>query len=294
MPDIFKFSDIKIIHLEPTTNCNAACPQCLRTRTEFIENELSLNDIKTIFSPDVLLQLEKIYMCGNYGDPAAAKETIEMFEYFKSVNSNITIGMNTNGGIRSSDWWGRLAKIMNGKNDYVVFSIDGLEDTNHLYRRNVRWSKVIENVSAFINNGGNAQWDMLIFEHNKHQIKDAKNLAKQMGFGWFRAKVSRRFKRFPVEGMSAPLNFVDTRIESGSIVCNAMIEKSMFVDAHGRFMPCCWQAEGIYQQNLAQWFYDLSENWDNEPDPVCKKSCLSNKGTTTFTGQWRHEEDLKC
>jgi hypothetical protein len=44
-----------------------------------------------------------------------------------------------------------------------------LEDTNHLYRENVEWKKIMENARAFISAGGTAHWDMLIFDHNKHQ-----------------------------------------------------------------------------------------------------------------------------
>ena len=293
MPDIFRFNNVKIVHLEPTTNCNAACPQCLRTRTEFEPNELSLDDIKILFTPDVLMQLEKIYMCGNYGDPASARQTLEMYEYFRSVNTNLTLGMNTNGGIRFPDWWTRLAKVMNKSNDYVVFSIDGLEDTNHLYRRNVRWSKVMDNAKAFIDAGGSAHWDMLVFEHNKHQVDEAHKLAKDMGFNWFRAKVSRRFNRFPVDGISQPIEFNDTKVLEGHIECSAMKENSIFVDASGKVFPCCWQVEGNYQPNIVQWFYDLSENWNNNPDSVCKKSCLKNNTGTTFTNQWYREIEIK-
>ena len=293
MPDIFRFQNVKIVHLEPTTNCNAACPQCLRTRTEFEPNELSLEDVKLLFTPDVLMQLEKIYMCGNYGDPASARQTLEMYEYFRSVNTNLTLGMNTNGGIRFPDWWTRLAKVMNKPNDYVVFSIDGLEDTNHLYRRNVRWSKVMDNAKAFIDAGGSAHWDMLVFEHNKHQVDEAHKLAKDMGFNWFRAKVSRRFNRFPVDGISQPIEFNDTKVLEGHIECSAMKENSIFVDASGKVFPCCWQVEGNYQPNIVQWFYDLSENWNNNPDSVCKKSCLKNTTGTTFTNQWYREVEIK-
>ena len=293
MPDIFRFNNVKIVHLEPTTNCNAACPQCLRTRTEFEPNELSLDDIKILFTPDVLMQLEKIYMCGNYGDPASARQTLEMYEYFRSVNTNLTLGMNTNGGIRFPDWWTRLATVMNKPNDYVVFSIDGLEDTNHLYRRNVRWSKVMDNAKAFIDAGGSAHWDMLVFEHNKHQVDEAHKLATDMGFNWFRAKVSRRFNRFPVDGISQPIEFNDTKVLEGHIECSAMKENSIFVDASGKVFPCCWQVEGNYQPNIVQWFYDLSENWNNNPDSVCKKSCLKNTTGTTFTNQWYREVEIK-
>jgi sulfatase maturation enzyme AslB (radical SAM superfamily) len=292
MPDIFRFQNVKIVHFEPTTNCNAACPQCLRTRTEFEPNELSLDDVKILFTPDVLLQLEKIYMCGNYGDPASARQTIEMYEYFKSVNPNLVIGMNTNGGIRYPEWWAKLANIMSGEKDYVVFSIDGLEDTNHLYRRNVRWSKVIENAQAFINAGGKAHWDMLVFEHNKHQVDQAHLIAKQMGFKWFRAKVSRRFTRFPVDGISQPIEFIDNKVTEGYIECSAMKENSIYVDASGKAYPCCWQGENEYQPNIVQWFYDLSENWDTNPHLTCKKSCLKNNVGTTFTNQWYRAIEL--
>ena len=36
----------------------------------------------------------------------------------------------------------------------VVWGIDGLEDTTHLYRRNVKWDKLQENFRAYIR----AQW----------------------------------------------------------------------------------------------------------------------------------------
>lgn len=293
MPDIFRFQNVKIIHFEPTTNCNAACPQCLRTRTSFEPNELSVDDVKVLFPPEVVKQLEKIYMCGNYGDPASARQAIEMYEYFRECNPNIILGMNTNGGIRSPDWWRRLAKVMPNPNDYVVFSIDGLEDTNDIYRKNVRWSKIMENAKAFIDAGGNAHWDMLVFEHNKHQIDTAYNLAKQMNFKWFRAKVSRRFQRFPVEGITAPLEFHDHRVFEGNIECSAMKENSIYVDASGRAYPCCWQGEADHQPNIVQWFYDLSESWNTNPNSICKKSCLKNNTGTSFSNQFVREIEIK-
>jgi hypothetical protein len=38
------------------------------------------------------------------------------------------------------------------------------------------------NVQAFINAGGRAEWDYLIFKHNEHQIDEAKDLSKKLGF----------------------------------------------------------------------------------------------------------------
>ena len=50
------------------------------------------------------------------------------------------------------------------------FSVDGLEETNHLYRQGVKWEHVERNMKAFINAGGRARWDYLIFQ----------NIAKKM------------------------------------------------------------------------------------------------------------------
>ena len=42
-----------------------------------------------------------------------------------------------------------MAEIIGGHGQ-VDFNIDGLEDTNHLYRRNTDFNKIINNAQAFI------------------------------------------------------------------------------------------------------------------------------------------------
>ena len=101
--------NVRTLHIEPTDACNAACPQCLReTDTAFDKNDLhhlTIEQIKTIISDDDIRQLDKMFMCGNYGDPAAGKHTLEIYRYFRSVNHTITLGMNTNGGSRNIVCW---------------------------------------------------------------------------------------------------------------------------------------------------------------------------------------------
>ena len=66
-----------------------------------------------------------------------------------------------------------------------MFSIDGLEDTNHIYRRNVNWKKLMGNAQAYIDAGGVARWEYLIFKHNEHQLVLAEQTASAMGFDKF-------------------------------------------------------------------------------------------------------------
>ena len=80
---MYRYEDIRTIHLEVTQNCQAACPMCDRNMNgEGINphinlDELSLEDCKNIFSPRFIKQLNTMYMCGNLGDPIVAKDTLD-------------------------------------------------------------------------------------------------------------------------------------------------------------------------------------------------------------------------
>ena len=195
---MYKYRELKTIHLEMTERCNAACLQCSRNinggeQNPHIKNrELALSDIQKFIPKKLCKQLSHIYMCGNYGDPIVAKDTLDAFKYFREQNSNLLLSMNTNASARSAKWWSDLAKIY-GDNGYVIFSIDGLKDTNHVYRKNTVWEKIIENAEAFINAGGKAYWEYIVFEHNEHQVEEARKLSKSLGFQKFVVKKSARF-----------------------------------------------------------------------------------------------------
>ena len=195
---MYRYNELKTVHLEITEACNASCPMCARNinggedNPHLKDNELSLEDCKTIFKPEFIAQLDRLYMCGNFGDPVAAKDTLEVFEYFRQNNAKMNLTMYTNGSAKKPEWWANLARVL-GKNAYVVFSIDGLEDTNHLYRQNTVWSKIVENAQAFIDAGGRARWDYIVFAHNEHQVETAEQLSRVMGFEKFQFKKSARF-----------------------------------------------------------------------------------------------------
>lgn len=195
---LYKYNEIKTVHLEITDTCNAACPMCARNINGGQENpqipgtELFIDDVKKIFEPDFISQLDRMYMCGNYGDPISARDTLEAFAYFREHNPKMNLSMMTNGSAKKPGWWKELAKVL-GPRGYVTFSLDGLEDTNHLYRQNTVWSKIMENAQSFIEAGGRARWDYIVFAHNEHQVEEAEALSKSMGFEKFQIKKSARF-----------------------------------------------------------------------------------------------------
>jgi hypothetical protein len=283
---MLKLRDIKVLHLEPTDVCQAACALCAREIDPNFKKDrqhhLDMGQILQVFDQEKIRQLDKMFMCGNYGDPAAGKHTLDIYQEFRKINSNIVLGMNTNGGLQTTFWWYELAKIMNQPQDYVVFSIDGLESTNATHRRNVVWNKVMSNARSFIEAGGSAHWDMLVYRHNQHEVDDCEQLARDMGFTWFRAKVS---KREFTESLQFPTGWQPIEKQATGISCIALKEKSIYIDAQGRFGPCCWL--GTRQK-------DFVTDVDAIPtsDPVCLSECGQTARGTAFDQQWQREVAL--
>eukprot|EP00759_Apiculatamorpha_spiralis_P026081 PhF_6_TR29248/c0_g1_i1/m.42809 len=193
-----KFSEVRRIHVELSTDCNAACPMCARNihggkrNPLFKVTSMSLTEFRRIFPPHVLQQLKKIMFCGNYGDPVMAPECVEIITYIRSANPGLTIGVHTNGGARDDTFWSTLGTLLRHPS-YVRFAIDGLADTNHLYRQHVKWEALVSHVKSFVANGGYATMDCLIFRHNEHQVEDIHAFAKSIGIQNVSLKKTARF-----------------------------------------------------------------------------------------------------
>lgn len=183
----FDFSTVDEYQLEITSYCNAACPQCPRNELGSGINpympltHLDRHVIDQAFDQDLCQRLRQIFFCGSYGDPIMHPKFLEILQDFRRKNPTLWLYFHTNGGVHDPEYWIEVAKIMNGYGQ-IDFGIDGLEDTLHLYRRNVKYSKVIENAQAFIRAGGRAQWNFIVFRHNQHQIQQVQQLGKDMGF----------------------------------------------------------------------------------------------------------------
>jgi len=271
---VFKFSELKNIHLEVSNNCQASCPMCNRNIDGGQDNPLikirnwSLDEFKTVMTTELLHQVDNYYFCGNFGDPILNNDLIDMCLYSKTVAPNTAITIHTNGGARNKEWWTRLAVSLPG-NHRVVFALDGLADTHHLYRVGTQFEDVIENAKAFILAGGVAEWVFIKFKHNEHQVSDAQQIAKDLGFQHFTLKNSSRFILEPrvkvvdkkgdlmhyIEpATDVTLKFIDKKViqayreivSTSVISCKSKHEKEIYIDAYGEVLPCCWLASVPY------------------------------------------------
>jgi len=302
MSKYFNIENASMVHIELTTVCQASCPQCARENPALYnhsnESSLGLQDIIEKIPPWVVTNLDKVLFCGNFGDPCASGFIIPIIKYFRRHNPDIVIGVNTNGGLRNAVFWKELASVTSNERDYVVFSIDGLSDTNEIYRRHVSWERVMSNVKTYIDAGGNAHWDMLVYDHNEHQVDEAQELAQTMGFKWFRAKISKRFSTRPIKFLNPPKGMAAPEpIESNTVKCHALNENSVYLAANGEFLPCCWMGDYIFTRDpeidhAVKTDTVLDRINNSNPLPICKQTCSVADNQTNFTQQWRIDKEL--
>ena len=266
---MYTFDQIRHVHLEISSRCNANCPLCPRSffgypyNNGYTERDLTLENAQRIFQPKFVQQLDELYINGNFGDAVMNTETIDIIEYFQLHSSCIHVGISTNGGARGADFWRRLAEL----DVSVFFCIDGLEDTHSLYRQNTVYSTVIRNARAFIDAGGHATWRMIDFEHNRHQQQTARELSESMGFKRFqlmdygrnvgpvfdrKGKLTHFIGQQP-EWYSSFDDMLNRRINGSTtfeeitqgqtpqpIECEVKKKKSIYVASTGDVYPCCY------------------------------------------------------
>jgi len=168
----------------------------------------------------------------------------------------LLISFDTNGGTKDTNWWEDMATVLSNRH-IVKFNIDGLKDTNHLYRKNTNFEKIIDNAKAFIDAGGNARWQFIVFKHNEHQVSACHILSEQIGFSKFQTKHTTRFINgkfnvldddgktinvlYPTEkSIMIRKNLEEAKLDTHVITCKAQKYKQIYVAANGNVSPCCW------------------------------------------------------
>ena len=254
--DMFiELDEIRCLEVELSTYCNAKCPGCSRhywgtsdKLPNLVEEHCSIHSVTKILKELPDLSKVEVQLCGNLGDPMMHPDVLEGCQTWNDMGVK-RIFFDTNGGLRSEQFWRDLAKI---PSVFVTFSIDGLVDTNHIYRVGVDWNKLERNFIAFIEEGGQAEWKYLIFKHNEHQIQEARELAQFYGFQRFIPKMSMRpppreevdEKDFMVsEAVDLRSSDIDKVSEEADIDCKSLTLNRIYLNAEGRIWPCCYTAQ---------------------------------------------------
>ena len=237
--------------------------------------------------------MRSILYCGNHGDPMMNPNIVGLCTNDKQIS------IATNGGIGRIDDYVRLADI----GTHITFGIDGLEDTNHLYRQGVKWNNLMKRVETFISAGGQATWQFIRFKHNMDQVDQAENLSKEMGFvDFFTMDVGRNNmpaiqpdksishwilppepdaepQDFDVEEYLEmryrPINLNPPTYNRPKLSCEHL-DGSVYVNSEGELFPCCYHGFGHVDRPKVHLkdFDQLQSTWKTKNcNQVCAESC---------------------
>jgi len=296
----FYSSGVDHLHLEPTSACGASCPQCARnwwgsdiTPAEMYSGEFKPGWIKRFSNFNFAVAT----INGNYGDICSHSDPLALLNSIKAEWPRISLQINSHGSALTGEDWkqiGLLGWIGRGCLPVNVhFAIDGTDQVTHSkYRRGTDLDRVFANVAAFVEGGGIATWVFTEFEHNKHQLEEARYLSEAMGFDAFVVRPSARHQnnmptpvvnnngdvidwigpprdsnpdfeksiksiRRAVKTAHVAQNWsvgrTDVEVQFATAVnCWAQQNKSVYCDSRGYLYPCGWLGKPITWENTCK------------------------------------------
>ena len=267
---------VEWIDIELTSFCNIDCRGCFRQVKREKVNDildkdmLTLKQIKKWINRKTFPNCKLINFCGSIDEPTLHPEIIEILNHFDGVNINIS----SNGSTKTKKFWTMLGE----KKISVFFGIDGIDQKSlEKYRIGSNFKKVQENFRAFINAGGKATWQFIVFEHNEHLIKDAKRMAKEEGFSDFRLIYSHRNENQESKKIK--------RNEEQNIICKYGEQKRIFISHTGVLLPCCFlNSEFLQSYATNEHYTDFQHLFKNTGD-VLFNSLKYNEANEIIDGE---------
>lgn len=304
---------MSILQLETTTRCTLQCPACSRTlfaqklNRPIPHHDIDVDLVYKFLDCDAGKKIKSLLLCGDYGDSIYYPNLFGLIERFKPEKNIILV---TNGSYRDKKFWTELCSRLD-QHDEIQFSIDGLEDTNHLYRVNSDWSTTMIGLDTVVEAGIPVKWITNVFSFNYDRLDEIKQFAELRG-AKFVAKKTGRFGR---PDLVPPEEFVNSQEQYRSdysdqnqpitVVPDCKNLRRNTICAQNYFWPCGWirgpmtfyksdlwknraqwsirdrTLDDILDTSLVQWTTKIEQS-PNQADVICKMKCKANQPPTVF------------
>ena len=123
-----------------------------------------------------------------------------------------------------------------------------------MYRQGTDYNRIIQNAKTFIDAGGDAIWQFILFEHNKNDMIECYKLSQQMKFIDFKVLKNHSNKdksyhyqtgeELHIKSVSDSDNSLSSLQKNKDIVhskdCMHVSYPSIYLAANGKISPCCY------------------------------------------------------
>ena len=252
--------------------------------------------MENVLDDNMVNNIRAINFTGTYGESSLHPQFFDFLHMIADrVPHKVKIMMETNGCTHKPEWWDEFGKIVKERfkhDSFVVFALDGIDNETHQkYRRGLSFDKIIANAKEFSKHAKTI-WQMIEFEHNKHQFDEAKAMAES--FGWhFKKRRSRlRFvshkggsivksqesykveetkrKRLSTEDVSTSkkdvekANSIYSNVDENykdttCIVCEWKKKNQISIDYDGMVWQCCY---------FSTFNHPVYEKWNLDKNPM--------------------------
>ena len=257
-----------ILHVEVTNRCTLECPACPRTIWKEVikkpvnKSDLSINAFEKFMDCDAGQKVKTLLLCGDYGDCIYYPDLFNFIKRFRHKKFDFR----TNGSHRTKEFWLRLTQLVTS-DDTITFGIDGLEDTNHLYRKNSNWASIMTAVDIMIKSPAHVKWQTIAFAFNQDSLQDIKTFAESKGAEFF----VRKTHRYGDDSLKPDSSLIEINYEwqesfraADPIIIKPQCDIAKVITADGYYLPCDWirNPRTFYKSDLwkerADWFDKMS------------------------------------
>lgn len=258
------------LQIETTTRCTLKCPACSRTWwNETLGKKIPIHDIDIdlvykFLDCETGKKVDELDIRGDWGDCIYYPKLFQFIDRFREEKKFIIC---TNGSNQTERFWENLSARLTER-DTVEFSIDGLEDTNHLYRKNSNWKSIMSGLDILKKGKAKILWKTRIFSFNQNIIPQIKKFAEGNG-ATFMVESTHRFGD---DSLKPAEKFIDSKLlydperTVTQIDPKCKVMKTSSISAYNMFMPCGWfcAPQVLYK----------SELWENREQWMIKNTTL--------------------
>lgn len=178
-------------NIETSHRCALKCPQCSRAKLFRPKESRDYRDIKAKIQSGGDLSIknaEKILkffdngfgLCGQISDPVYWHNFLDFLKLSQKF-PHVSVGIHTAASQKNIEWYRRAFELCY-ENIHWKFGIDGFVDTSSIYRVGQNTALLFDAMHLAKSMGLTVEWHFIVFEHNEHQVEQAKEYADEHGF----------------------------------------------------------------------------------------------------------------